>query len=148
MKRGLVVVLAVLVAMAAAYWLFRKKTPVEHLAALEREVGPRGGVVLEAELEGGRVALLAVDCQVFRLDLSGRKVRRTRVLKTGFYLFPTVCLSQSLRVEDGYVVAYLENRAIGAGGGNTSGGTYRSLDGVRWEKYAKDGWLPVEEAQA
>ncbi|MBI1356940.1 MAG: hypothetical protein GC160_21580 [Acidobacteria bacterium] len=149
MPRALLVVLVVaLLLAAAAYWALRKRTPAEQLAALRQEVEPQGGVVFETELEGRPVAFLAMSCEVYLLDTSGRKVQRTRVLKTGFYLFPTVCLGQSIRFEDGYVLALLENRAIGAGGGNTSGGSYRSKDGSHWEKWTKQGWLPVEEAQA
>ena len=36
---------------------------------------------------------------------------------------------------------------IGGGGGNITGGAYRSKDGVAWEKKTEKGWLPVNEAQ-
>ena len=132
--------------LAAAYWAFRKRTPAQQLAALQKEVEAQGGDVFQTELEGGPKAFLLLGCEVFLLDTSGRKVQRTRVLKPGFYLWPTVCTGQSIRAEEGYVLAMLENRAVGAGGGNTSGGSYRSKDGSRWEKWTKEGWLPVEEA--
>ena len=46
-----------------------------------------------------------------------------------------------------YLYVYLANRAIGAGGGNTSGGNYRTKDGLTWEKRMDRGWEAVETAQ-
>lgn len=56
-------------------------------------------------------------------------MKRTKVLTAGFCLGFVVCTGQSIRAENGYVIVVHENRAIGAGGGDTSGGTYRSRDG-------------------
>jgi hypothetical protein len=50
-------------------------------------------------------------------------------------------------MEEGYLRVYLENRAFGAGGGNYSGGEYRSRNGKDWEKHTSKGWRPVAEAQ-
>jgi hypothetical protein len=131
----------------AAYSLLRKRTPEEKLTALAKEVGAKGEI-FKAELQGKPAAFLLMNCEVFALDASGSKVKRTKVLKTGFYLGFTTCLGQSNRMEGDYLVVTLENRAIGAGGGNTSGGVYRSLDGWQWQKKVGEGWLPVADAQA
>jgi hypothetical protein len=144
----IVVAVAVALVAFASYSLFRKQSPEEKLEALRKEVAPKGGELFQTELAGKSIAFLLIDCQVFVLDPSGEKVKRTKVLKTGFYLGWTACMEQSIKAEGGYIIAYLSNRAIGAGGGNTSGGTYRSKDGFQWEKKMAKGWLPVDEAQS
>lgn len=138
----------ILLWMGASY-LFRKRSPQEKLAALQEEVAPKGGEVFQTTLQGKPVAFLLIDCDVFLLDPNQEDgVGRTKVLQPGFYPWFKVCTGQSIKVEGPYVVVYLANRAIGAGGGNTSGGLYRSKDGVKWEKETSKGWRPVEEAQA
>jgi hypothetical protein len=129
------------------YDFFRKKSPEEKLEALRKEVAPKGGTILRAELGGKPVYFLALDCKVFLLDPAAEKVKQTKVLQTGFYLGFTACMEHSIQQEGEYVIAYLANRAIGAGGGNTSGGTYRSKDGIQWEKKMGAKWRPVDEAQ-
>ena len=131
----------------ASYSFFRKPSPEEKLAALQKEVAPTGGVVFQTELQGKKTAFLLMKCEVFLLDATAKKVKRTKVLRTGFYFWLTSCTGQSIEARDGYVIAFLSNQAIGAGGGNTSGGTYRSKDGVKWQKETPKGWLDVDEAQ-
>lgn len=151
MKVLLLTVLAALVVAAAvaAIWLkLREPTPQEKLAALEQEVTPSGGIVLRQELQGQPKAFLLQDCKLYVLDASGPgKVTRTQVLQPGFYPWFTACTGQSIRFESGYLRVELSNMAFGAGGGNLSGGSYRSLDGLTWEKHTAKGWLPVDEAQ-
>ncbi len=96
---------------------------------------------------GKPVAFLLLNCSVYLLDTTGRKIRRTKVLSPGFYLGFTTCMEESISAEGGFVKVYLANRALGAGGGNTSGGHYRSQDGLVWEKLMDRGWVGVEEAQ-
>jgi hypothetical protein len=58
-----------------------------------------------------------------------------------------VCTRQSLRKEGDYAIASLCRKAIGAGGGCASSGTYRTRDGDKWEKDIGDGqWAAVEAA--
>ncbi len=151
MKVLLLTVLAALVVAAAvtAIWLkLRTPTTQEKLAALEQKVGPGGGIVLRQELQGQPKAFLLLDCKLYLLDASGPgTVARTQVLRPGFYPWFTACTGQSIRFESGYLQVELSNMAFGAGGGNISGGSYRSLDGVAWEKHTPRGWLPVEKAQ-
>ncbi len=125
----------------------RPKTPDELLEAFGKEMAPKGGRLFRAELENRNLAFLLMDCKVYLLTVAEGKVRREQVLRTGFYFGLTTCMGQSMRVEGGYVIAELSNRAIGAGGGNTSGGTYRSADGVHWEKKTGKGWRNVDDAQ-
>lgn len=145
--RNLLIAGGAVVVLLIVWRVLWKSTPADRLAALQQEVQAKGGIVFQTQLHGQPAAFLVLNCEVHLLDASQRKVRRKRVLKTGFYLMPLVCTGQSIREEDGYVIAVLENRAIGAGGGNTSGGTYRTRDGVAWEKQTRKGWLPVDEAQ-
>lgn len=128
-------------------WVFRERTPQEKLAAYKKEISAEGGEIFETNLRGKPVAFLLQACKVYLLDTSGKKVTRQKVVETGFYLWFTGCMGQSIYARDGYVYAKLSNRAFGAGGGNASGGLYRSQDGVHWEKEMNKGWLPVEEAQ-
>lgn len=129
----------VLVVLALGFFLLRKRSPEQKLRELERE-----GTVFQTRLQGRPVAFLVSNCSVYLLDPSGRKVKRTKVLKPGFYLGFTTCLGQSIRAEGEFVLVTLENRAIGAGGGNTSGGFYRSRDGITWEKKMGEGWDVIQ----
>ena len=146
MKFLLIAIVAVLV-VAASYTFFRKKSPEDLLAVFQKEMEPKGGTVFQTMLEGKNTAFLLLNCEVFLLDVADGKVKREKVLKPGFYLGFTACTDQSISAEGGYALANLANRAIGAGGGNTSGGAYRSKDGRVWEKKTSKGWRPVDEAQ-
>ena len=150
MLRYILIALGSVIAIGMTFWscsYFRKKTPAEKLEALRKELG--SGEVFETDLGGKHLAFLLDDCKVYLLDASGDgdKVARTLVLKPGRVLWFTGCMDTKMWVEDGYLRVYLLNRQFGAGGGNASGGDYRSKDGVKWEKQARDGWYPVEEVQ-
>lgn len=107
--------------------------PSLKLARLRREVAGRGGQVVVAGLQGRRQAFLLLDCRVDRLDLSGRGVRRQRVLAPDFYPF-AFCMGQRISpIPEGLEVE-LHMRALGSGGGNQGGGVYRSDDGVHWRR--------------
>jgi hypothetical protein len=129
----------VLVLLAAGFFLFRRRGPEQRLKELEKE-----GTVFQTQLQGKPVAFLVSNCSVYLLDASGRKVKRTKVLKPDFYLGFTTCLGQSIRADGEFVLVTLENRALGAGGGNTSGGFYRSRDGVTWEKKLGEQWDVIQ----
>lgn len=114
--------------------VFRTPSDWERLAKLQKEVGSSGIVFL-------------LGCKVFLLDLSGRKIRREKVLQTGFYPWFTTCVEQSMKLDGKHLRVWLSNTAIGAGGGNIGGGNYRSEDGRNWEKNTHEGCRPVSEAQ-
>ena len=130
-----------------AYSVLSRKTPAQQLAALQAEVKPKGGIVFETTLNGKPLVFLVQSCKVYLLDASAKRVERTQVLRTGFYFGLDVCGDQSIGAEGEYVNVFLSTQAIGAGGGNTTGGNYRSKDGVAWEKKTEKGWLPVDQAQ-
>jgi len=144
----------IVVAVAAGIWVVHllrsQPTPEELLARYAKEMEAKGAKVFQIAWNGQNLAFLQQDCKVYLLDASDRKeVKRTKVLQAGMYLWFTACTGQSMWTEEGYIKASISNRAIGAGGGNTSGGTYRSKDGKVWEKWTSPkGWRPVEEAQA
>ena len=144
-----ILVFLALLAVAAGLWVAfrRQKTPDEVLDAFGKEMEPKGGRLFRAELRDRKLAFLMLDCKVYLLTVANGKVKQEKVLRTGFYFGLTVCTGQSMRMESGFVIAELSNRAIGAGGGNTSGGTYRSTDGVQWEKNTNKGWRNVDDAQ-
>lgn len=153
MPRHFLLVLLLLVCLGiaefAALWAFSafsKKTPQQKLAALQEEVRPKGGEVFQTVLLGKPVTFLLLDCSVFLIDAAGDAIQRTKVLSPGFYFGLDVCTNQSIAVEGEFVQVYLANRAIGAGGGNTSGGNYRSKDGVTWEKKTGKVWAAVNGA--
>ena len=138
------------VAAFAALWAYSvlgKPSADAKLAALQKEVTPKGGKVFKTTLQGKPAAFLLLDCSVFVLDTKGEKVERSKVLSPGFYFWIDTCTDQSISVEGEFVNVYLANRAFGASGGNTSGGNYRSKDGVTWQKKTDKGWRAVEEAQ-
>lgn len=143
----LILLAVVLAAIAlAAYLLFRTPGDAERLAKLQKEVGP-SGIVFRTELNGRPLAFLLLGCKVYLLDLSGRKIRREKVLQPGFYPWFTTCIEQTMKLDGKYLRVWLSQTAIGAGGGNIGGGNYRSEDGRHWEKDTPDGWRPVSEAQ-
>jgi hypothetical protein len=150
MLRNILIGLAAVIALAvvfASYSFFRKRSPAEKLAALQKEVKKDAGVVFETDIDGKHLAFLLVSCKVYLLDASGDKVERTKVLRTGFNWWFTPCMEQKIWAEGGYVMVFLSNQALGAGGGNATGGHYRSKDGVKWEKGGGKNWIPVEDAQ-
>lgn len=84
---------------------------------------------------GAPVELLARDCTVFGVARGpGQDVTLTEVLAPEPYPFFTGCERQSLREEDGAVIAVLGRRAFGAGGCCATGGTWRTRNGQSWEK--------------
>jgi hypothetical protein len=103
-------------------------------AIATREAPPER--MFQGQLAGQRTFLLVHDCEVFRVERrdDGGGVRWTRVLEPDFYPMWTACERQSLSADAGTVTAVLGRRAFGAGGCCASGGTYRSVDGLRWKK--------------
>ncbi len=132
---------------AAGLWYFRTPTAEERLAAYERAAAARGSVIYHTTLLDRHMVFEAESCRVYLLDNSGAEVKRTKVVRSGFYFFLDGCMEQRFSREGEYLHVFLSNRAIGAGGGNTSGGDYRTKDGVSWEKHVDRGWEAVETAQ-
>ncbi len=132
---------------AAGLWYFRTPSAEERLAAYEKAAAARGSVIYHTTLLDKHMIFEAESCRVYLLDNSSAEVRRTKVVRAGFYFFLDGCMEQSFSREGEYLKVYLVNRAIGAGGGNTSGGNYRTKDGVSWEKLLDRGWKAVETAQ-
>ena len=133
-----------------SYWRFGRPTPsaADRWEAFRQAQLMTGAQLFAVQWNGAPMTFVLRDCSVYLAEeASDGMIARTRVLKTGFYLLPTACTSQSLRAGDQFLVAELANRAIGAGGGNTTGGTYRSRDGRAWEKETATGWTAVDEAQ-
>ena len=122
------------------YTIMSKTTPEQKLATFQKEVRPKGGQIFRTILIGKPVVFLLLDCSVFVLDATGEEIKQNKVLSPGFYFGLDVCTDQSISTEGEYVKVYLANRAIGAGGGNTSGGYYRSKDGLTWEKQNGNTW--------
>ena len=60
-----VLVLAAVVAVAAYYLFLHKAAPAEMLAKLQKEVGPKGGVVFETVLGGQPKAFLLLEYAIF-----------------------------------------------------------------------------------
>lgn len=109
------------------------ESPALRLDRLRRQVAARGGQVVDVSLQGRRQAFLLLDCRLDRLDLSGRGVRRERVLEPDFYPF-AFCMGQDIRQRQGILEVELRMRALGSGGGNQGGGVYASGDGVHWRR--------------
>jgi hypothetical protein len=146
--RDVLILCAVGLATYGGLWAFTgitKSTPAQRLAALKEEVKTKGGEVFETTLQGKPLAFLLQDCQLFLLDTAGDPLTRTKVLGPDFYLGPTVCTAQTIGVSGEYLKVYLANQAIGAGGGNITGGNYRSKDGLVWEKLSGKDWLASEQ---
>ena len=128
------------------YWFFRELTPDQKLARFMKEEGDKGKF-FSTTIDGRPMHFYLKSCKVYLLDLNGDKVKQEKVLEPSFYPWFTVCAEQEMHVEGEYLRVYLRDVAIGAGGGNTGGGEYRSKDGRKWEKHTGKGWRPVEEVQ-
>ncbi len=129
------------------YELLTKQTPDDRLVALEKEVKPKGGSIFKTTLLGKPAIFLLLDCTVYLLQPTAEKIERKEVLSTGFYFGLTVCTNQSISKEGEFVKVYLSNQAIGAGGGNITGGYFRSKDGLIWEKMSGEGWKSLDAAR-
>ena len=125
-----------------------KPTPEERLESFIKERGASSGNnVFRDTVEGKPLVLLLESCKVYRLEATSEAVTQQEVLRPGFVLWFTACTSQKVWREGQYIFAELINIQVGAGGGNASGGTYRSKNARDWEKQTRKGWLPVAEAQ-
>lgn len=127
---------------------FRKATPEERIEKfVQKHSKEYGSTVFRDAVDGKPLVLLLYGCKVYRLEATSETVTKQEVLKPGFLLWPTGCTGQKLWRDGEYIFAELRNLEFGAGGGNASGGTYRSRNGIDWEKWTKTRWLPVAEAQ-
>ena len=91
--------------------------------------------VFQGTLAGRPVHLLVHDCEVFRVEArAAGEVQWTSVLKPEPDPFFTSCERQSLSFDKGALTAVLGRQAFGAGGCCASGGTYRTRDGLTWQK--------------
>ncbi|MBM3756351.1 MAG: hypothetical protein FJW38_20465 [Acidobacteria bacterium] len=98
-------------------------------------------------LHGKPLAFLLDKCTLYLLDVTDAEIKRREVLSTSFYFFLASCSKQTIEQQGEYVRVHLYARAIGAGGGNTTGGDFRSKDGLTWEKLDGVSWIPVEGAK-
>jgi hypothetical protein len=107
-------------------------SPAWRLERLQQEVAPKGGRVFQTTLNGQELAFLLQDCKLYKLEVTRRSLRRELVLKPDFYPF-AFCFEQSIERKGDTLEVYLLMQALGAGGGNQGGGTYRSTDGRKWQ---------------
>ena len=93
----------------------------------------------------------ATDCKLYRAtiehqDIVGWQVTLAADWGATYPAFMTACLNESLAWDGKYVKVYFCARAIGAGGGCTNGGNYRSRTGARpWEISLSNGkdWVTL-----
>ena len=107
-------------------------SPARRLERLQQEVAPKGGRVFQTTLNNQEMAFLLQDCKLYKLEISRRSLRRELVLKPDFYPF-AFCFKQTIERKGDTLEVYLLMQALGAGGGNQGGGTYRSTDGRTWQ---------------
>lgn len=105
-------------------------TPLERL---KRQAEQQQGRVLVARLKGGTRVMLLKGCELFLVDLASADLRRERVLRPDVYPFAS-CFDQRIEQRGDEVRVFLLMRALGSGGGNQGGGTYRSGDGRHWQR--------------
>ncbi|WP_448134027.1 hypothetical protein [Stenotrophomonas rhizophila] len=110
--------------------------PLSDAAIAVRDAAPEDLFV--GRLQNVDVELLVKDCKVFQVARGPEQaVALTEVLAPPPYPSFTDCQRQSLRHEDGAVVAVLGRMAFGAGGCCATGGTWRTRDGQTWEKISE-----------
>ncbi|EAQ76283.1 MULTISPECIES: hypothetical protein [unclassified Synechococcus] len=107
-------------------------SPAWRLERLRQEVASKGGRVFQTTLNGQEMAFLLQDCKLYKLEVSRRSLRRELVLKPDFYPI-AFCFKQTIERKGDTLEVYLLMQALGAGGGNQGGGTYRSTDGRTWQ---------------
>lgn len=140
--------LLVAAALAALQSCRHQPTAEERLESfIQQQEKAHGHAIFRTTVEGKPLVLLLKSCSVYRLEATPEAVTEHEVLKPGFLLWPTGCTGQRLWRDGAYIFAELINMEFGAGGGNASGGTYRSRNGIDWEKQTGKGWLAVAEAQ-
>jgi hypothetical protein len=102
---------------------------------------PPSGKEFHARIGALDIHLIADDCKVYHVTKPG--AARKLVLEPEPYPFFTSCERESLTSDSQHVIATLGRRAFGAGGCCATGGTYRSTDGMRWEKQEGKRWKAV-----
>ncbi|MCP9840972.1 hypothetical protein KBY93_10030 [Synechococcus sp. J7-Johnson] len=107
-------------------------SPARRLERLQQEVAQKGGRVFKTTLNGQDLAFLLKDCKLYKLEVTRRSLLRELVLKPDFYPF-AFCFKQTIDRKGDSLEVYLLMQALGAGGGNQGGGTYRSTDGRTWQ---------------
>ena len=107
-------------------------SPARRLERLQQEVAPKGGRVFQTTLNGQELAFLLQDRKLYKLEVTRRSLLRELVLKPDFYPF-AFCFEQTIERKGDTLEVYLLMQALGAGGGNQGGGTYRSTDGRTWK---------------
>lgn len=93
-------------------------------------------LVFRGTLDGEIVHLAVHDCMVFKIDGEEKNMQLTKVLEPKFYPFSN-CQRQFLKAENGAVTVWLGRMAFGAGGCCSTGGTYRTTDGIIWKKVSQ-----------
>lgn len=110
--------------------------PLSDAAIAVRDAAPEDLFV--GRLQNVDIELLVQDCKVFQVARGPeRAVDLTEVLAPPPYPFFTDCQRQSLRHDNGAVIAVLGRMALGAGGCCATGGTWRTRDGQTWEKISE-----------
>jgi hypothetical protein len=134
MRASTLAVLLVLAALAGCDGAPSKPAPELSAEAIATRDAPAERV-FQGALAGQPVHLLVHDCEVFRVEARGAgEVLWTSVLAPEPYPFFTSCDRQSLSFAGGTLTAILGRQAFGAGGCCASGGTYRTRDGLTWQK--------------
>lgn len=84
------------------------------------------------------------DCTIYRsISSEGVITAWETSLSKPFYPLG-ICSRSELTVEGDYVQAFLCVLGMGAGGGCSAGGNYRTQDGRVWEKEARGKWVKEE----
>jgi len=143
-KAALVALVALVVPAACAH------VPYEVSGADRTRFG-KNLVTVHVPGKADPLILGAADCKLYRArydhqDIAGWQVTLAADWGATYPAFMTACLDESLSWDGKYVKVYFCARAIGAGGGCTNGGTYRSRTGARPWQISLDGgkiWAPL-----
>ena len=112
-------------------------------------IATKAGRVYRGSLGGRPLALMVHECKVFNLEDAPRKGgKRPVVLEPDFYPWPTSCMRESIEADSAWVKVELGRTGFGAGGCCATGGTYRTRDGLAWEKLVGGVWKPAESDSA
>ena len=108
-------------------------------------IADSSGRVFRGVVAGHQLAMMVDDCAVTDLATApDENGRRPVILKPDFYPWPTVCTRESFDADTAWLTVHLGRTGLGAGGYCATGGTYRTRDGLVWERRGVNGrWKRV-----
>lgn len=152
---GIVVLAATLlgaIVWAAGFW--RSLDQIESQKVAQAKDGVEAKRLLQQALDqrkvlgpAGKFAVAFYDCDLYRLDTSQEWLPVALEFGADDTSVPTGCRNAEAHLAEEYLMATICEQAVGASGGCSRFGVFRSLDGIAWERRRTgpkgEFWLPA-----